>query len=142
MNAEEFRYIEQPLALKVGITAAGIGLMGFELWWFLFSRSRAKFEKVKQTTVTSKEEEKESGILNPLGLDCSDSNQPIEKAVHNAGGEALLPVWNSTPAKESENDFSQLEADSHFCIHDGIEKASYAVLVEDGRYPQFSASLG
>ncbi len=54
MNAEEFRYIEQPLALKVGITAAGIGLMSFELWWFLFSRSRAKFEKVKQTTVTSK----------------------------------------------------------------------------------------
>ncbi|NJP09866.1 MAG: hypothetical protein HC866_10580 [Leptolyngbyaceae cyanobacterium RU_5_1] len=27
--------IEQPLALKVGVTVGGIALIGLELWWFL-----------------------------------------------------------------------------------------------------------
>ncbi len=142
MNAEEFRYIEQPLALKAGITAAGIGLMSFELWWFLFSRAKAKPEKASQTAATSKEGETESAVLDSPSLDCSDSNQTVEKAAYSAASEALLLLRNSTfPGEESESDFSQLAADSHSCTHSGIEKASYAVLVEDERSPQFSASF-
>ncbi|MEL7350288.1 MAG: hypothetical protein AAF171_15790 [Cyanobacteria bacterium P01_A01_bin.116] len=34
----EFRRIEQPLSLKVGVAGAGAGLMGLELWWFLFRK--------------------------------------------------------------------------------------------------------
>jgi len=34
----EFRQIEQPLPLKVGVTLVGLGLISAELWWFLFSK--------------------------------------------------------------------------------------------------------
>ncbi len=40
-NTEEFRRIEQPLGLKAGVAAAGMGLMGLELWWFLLSKNKA-----------------------------------------------------------------------------------------------------
>lgn len=35
-QTEQFRRIEQPLGLKVGVTTGGIALIGLELWWFLF----------------------------------------------------------------------------------------------------------
>ncbi|MFN6456045.1 MAG: cupredoxin domain-containing protein [Nostoc sp. EfeVER01] len=37
----QFRRIEQPLPLKVGVTLGGLGLIGLELWWFLFSKNKA-----------------------------------------------------------------------------------------------------
>ena len=37
----EFRRIEQPLGLKAAVTLGGIGLIGLELWWFLFSKPKA-----------------------------------------------------------------------------------------------------
>ncbi|MDH6061095.1 hypothetical protein NWP17_11705 [Chrysosporum bergii ANA360D] len=36
---KQFQAIKQPLPLKVGVTIAGVGLIGLELWWFLFSQS-------------------------------------------------------------------------------------------------------
>ncbi|MDB9375942.1 hypothetical protein [Nodularia sphaerocarpa] len=40
-NVKSQEAIEQPLALKVGVTIGGLGLIGLELWWFLFSKSAA-----------------------------------------------------------------------------------------------------
>lgn len=37
-NAADFQRIEQPLAIKVGVTAVGLGFVGLELWWFLFKK--------------------------------------------------------------------------------------------------------
>ena len=37
----EFQQIEQPLWLKALVTGGGLGLIGLELWWFVFSQSRA-----------------------------------------------------------------------------------------------------
>ena len=42
INVGEFRRIEQPLMLKVGVAVAGAGLVGLELWWFLFSKTKAQ----------------------------------------------------------------------------------------------------
>mgnify|MGYP005843297541 CR=1 FL=1 len=39
--ATEFQRIEQPLALKLAIALGGAGLVGLELWWFLFSQPRS-----------------------------------------------------------------------------------------------------
>lgn len=39
---QAFRSIEQPLAVKIGVTIGGLGLIGLELWWFLLSKSRAQ----------------------------------------------------------------------------------------------------
>lgn len=35
-----FHRIDQPIGLKTAVTVGGIGLIGVELWWFLFSKSR------------------------------------------------------------------------------------------------------
>ncbi|MEG4342396.1 hypothetical protein QUB70_03790 [Microcoleus sp. A003_D6] len=41
-STAQFRHIEQPLSLKIGVTAGGLTLIGLELWWFLFSKNKAK----------------------------------------------------------------------------------------------------
>ncbi|VXD15241.1 conserved exported hypothetical protein [Planktothrix serta PCC 8927] len=38
----QFRTIEQPLSTKIAVTTGGLALIGLELWWFLFSKSKAK----------------------------------------------------------------------------------------------------
>ena len=40
--SNQFRHIEQPLALKVVITIGGLSLICLELWWFLFSQPKSK----------------------------------------------------------------------------------------------------
>ena len=41
-KTQQFQKIEQPLALKAGVTLAGLGLISLELWWFLFSKAKGK----------------------------------------------------------------------------------------------------
>jgi plastocyanin domain-containing protein len=41
-STAQFRHIEQPLSLKIGVTAGGLTLIGLELWWFLFSKKQVK----------------------------------------------------------------------------------------------------
>ena len=41
-STPEFQKIEQPLGVKLGVTAAGVGLIGLELWWFLGSKPRSQ----------------------------------------------------------------------------------------------------
>lgn len=41
-STAQFRQIEQPISLKIGVTAVGLTLIGLELWWFLFSKNPAK----------------------------------------------------------------------------------------------------
>ncbi|HEY9823877.1 MAG TPA: cupredoxin domain-containing protein [Stenomitos sp.] len=51
-----FRQIEQPLAVKGTVTAVGLGLIGLELWWFLFSKPKSHrataSSGVQEVTVT------------------------------------------------------------------------------------------
>lgn len=44
---EGFARIEQPLGVRLAVTAAGAGLIGLELWWFLFSKPKSKQAKVR-----------------------------------------------------------------------------------------------
>ena len=50
------RRIEQPTGLKVGITLGGIALIGLELWWFLFSKTKSQqaeaHEGIQELTIT------------------------------------------------------------------------------------------
>ena len=41
-STTQFRRIEQPLGLKAIVTLGGLGLVGLELWWFLFSQPTTK----------------------------------------------------------------------------------------------------
>ncbi|MEL6552030.1 MAG: hypothetical protein AAFQ63_01015 [Cyanobacteria bacterium J06621_11] len=38
-ETDQFRQIPQPIGLKVGVAAAGLSLVGLELWWFLFDKA-------------------------------------------------------------------------------------------------------
>ena len=35
-DTSEFNQIEQPIGRKIGVATVGLGLVGLELWWFLF----------------------------------------------------------------------------------------------------------
>ncbi len=41
-SSSGFQRLEQPLSLKIGVTLAGLGLVGLELWWFLLSKPQAR----------------------------------------------------------------------------------------------------
>lgn len=38
----QFRRIDQPAGLKIGVTVGGLALIGLELWWFLYSKNRVQ----------------------------------------------------------------------------------------------------
>ena len=42
----DFRKIEQPLPLKLGVTFGGLGLIAADVWWFLLSKPKAQKAKV------------------------------------------------------------------------------------------------
>ena len=47
-QTSQFRRIEQPLGLKVGVTLGGLALIGLELWWFLLSKTHSQQAKAGQ----------------------------------------------------------------------------------------------
>lgn len=38
----QFRRIDQPTGLKIGVTGGGLALIGLELWWFLYSKNKVQ----------------------------------------------------------------------------------------------------
>jgi plastocyanin domain-containing protein len=44
---QKFQKIEQPPGVKLGVTAAGVGLIGLELWWFLGSKPKSQKARVR-----------------------------------------------------------------------------------------------
>lgn len=36
METHKFQKIEQPIGLKLAVALGGLGLIGAELWWFMF----------------------------------------------------------------------------------------------------------
>ena len=62
MTNPQFRPIEQPLALKAIVTLGGLGLIGLELWWFLWSQPKTQNSKseegIQVFNITVEEEDK------------------------------------------------------------------------------------
>jgi plastocyanin domain-containing protein len=46
----QFERIQQPLAVTIGVVAAGMFLIGLELWWFLLSKPKVKQSIAKRST--------------------------------------------------------------------------------------------
>lgn len=47
-QTSQFQKIEQPLGLKLAVALGGLGLIGVELWWFMFSKTKSQKALVKQ----------------------------------------------------------------------------------------------
>lgn len=47
-QTSQFQKIEQPLGLKLAVALGGLGLIGAELWWFMFSKTKSQKAKFKQ----------------------------------------------------------------------------------------------
>lgn len=45
-SKSDFRKIEQPLLLKIGVTFGGLGLIAADVWWFLLSKPKAEKAQV------------------------------------------------------------------------------------------------
>ena len=41
-QTKQFQRIEQPIGLKIGVTLGGLALIGTELWWFVFSKTKSQ----------------------------------------------------------------------------------------------------
>ena len=47
-ETSQFQKLEQPLGLKLAVALGGLGLIGAELWWFMFSQTKSQKAQVKQ----------------------------------------------------------------------------------------------
>lgn len=47
-QARQFQKIEQPFGLKLAVALGGLGLIGAELWWFMFSKTKSQKAQVNQ----------------------------------------------------------------------------------------------
>lgn len=47
-QTSQFQKIEQPLSLKLAVAVGGLGLIGAELWWFMFSKTKSQKASVKE----------------------------------------------------------------------------------------------
>ncbi len=47
-QTNQFRRIEQPISLKIGVTLGGLALIGTELWWFVFSKTKSQQAALNQ----------------------------------------------------------------------------------------------
>ncbi|MFB8788834.1 MAG: cupredoxin domain-containing protein [Potamolinea sp.] len=52
----QYRQIQQPLSLKIGVTVGGLALIGAEVWWFLLKKPKTKQAQlqagIQELTVT------------------------------------------------------------------------------------------
>ena len=47
-QTSQFQKIEQPLSLKIAVAVGGLGLIGAELWWFMFSKTKSQKARVER----------------------------------------------------------------------------------------------
>ncbi|AFZ38229.1 hypothetical protein Sta7437_4791 (plasmid) [Stanieria cyanosphaera PCC 7437] len=47
-QTSQFQKIEQPLGLKIAVALGGLGLIGAELWWFMFSKTKSQKAQVER----------------------------------------------------------------------------------------------
>ena len=53
-QTSQFQKIEQPLSLKLAVALGGLGLIGAELWWFMFSNANSQHLKPSSSDRVSK----------------------------------------------------------------------------------------
>ena len=47
-QTSQFQKIDQPIGLKLAVALGSLGLIGAELWWFMFSKTKSQKAQVKK----------------------------------------------------------------------------------------------
>ena len=61
-QTSQFQKIEQPIGLKLAVALCGLGLIGAELWWFMFSRANSQHLKPSSSDQVSKTKSQKASI--------------------------------------------------------------------------------
>lgn len=89
-STSQFRSIEQPLSLKIGVALGGVALIGLELWWFLSKTKSQKAQEnqgVQEMTITVDGGYEPSRVVVSMGqpvrlnFDRKDPSSCLEKVV-------------------------------------------------------------
>ncbi len=146
MDKKGFQKIEQPLSLKAGVSAAGLGLIGFELWWFLFSKGKKPSEQLAADAIGIQPDiaplelepvEVEAVDLEAVELEATKpAPVEIEESPNEASSEAAAPptVFRN-PRLQS--DYKTLVDIS--ISYGGMQMSHSLMMVQDPMQPKFSA---
>ena len=107
-QTNQFRRIEQPFGLKLGVTLGGAALIGAEVWWFLFKKRKvqqATFQEgIQELTITVDGGYQpdyivvQAGQLVRLNFFRKDANSCLEEVLFpDFGIDAHLPLNKTTP---------------------------------------------
>ncbi|MEM9088849.1 MAG: hypothetical protein AAGC93_08915 [Cyanobacteria bacterium P01_F01_bin.53] len=142
-NTDNFQHIEQPLPLKATTTTLGIGLIGFELWWFLFSRAKTKTEQsaakkiIDKQMVATPRNEDEAVLLSRLPVASTQTSPPQDSGITALESSESSHEENIHRNSCENNPPEKFEAD--LCtLYNGIEMARAMLMVEHRIQPRFS----
>jgi len=143
MGNEGFQQINQPLSLKVAVSTAGLGLIGFELWWFLFSKGKKSSEQLA-VDVAGVQLDIAPIALEPVELESPEPESPepesakLEESANEASPEAKTsPTVLRNPRLQS--DYKTLVDIS--ITYGGMQMSHSLMMVQDPMQPKFSVDL-
>lgn len=83
-QTNQFRRIEQPVGLKAAVSLGGLALIGAELWWFIFSKTRSQKAEARQG-------------IQELTINVDGGYAP-DRVIVKAGQPVRLNFWRKDPS--------------------------------------------
>lgn len=138
-NTDEFQHIEQPLPLKAATTTLGIGLIGFELWWFLFSHPKTKIEQSAAEQATDKQGRGDkSTFLGHIPVTSTQASSPQDSNITALDSRDNSHEENRHEENRHKNSPAEKFEVDLCALYKGIEMAREVLAVEHRIQPRFS----
>ncbi|MEL7353611.1 MAG: hypothetical protein AAF171_17515 [Cyanobacteria bacterium P01_A01_bin.116] len=137
VDTDSFRRVDQSLGVKTAVTTVGIGLIGLELWWFLWHKAQAFSQRpisvgAKRAEVTPAQ----SLVLAQLPDDKVDDKVALEDEL------IAPPEKSQRPKSVSLTTYDRLRSLPYSSFNQSfyanMQKLQFALMVEDNVSPRFS----
>lgn len=135
VDTDSFRRVDQSLGVKAAVTTAGIGLIGLELWWFLWHKTQAS----SQRPISLGSKRTEATPAQSLAL----AQIPDDKVA--LEDELIAPPEKSQrPKSVSLKTYDRLRSLPYSSFNQSfyanMQKLQFALMVEDNVAPRFSVT--